>query len=296
MTNQDSEIIAWSRDGENESNPLIMYIFPKTGDNIKQKRYFAVKDYEKALFYDRGQLCGEFAGGVYTLNKESRVKGTEIIWFNTAMIPIPWGIPENAGIPTKDGFLIGLFGDLKLRISNVGTFFTDLVGGGREWNVQDLKNWIKGVLHTSLRDIFQNLTLTAILAESRERIANAMLAKITDDFLHYGLTLESFNILGFKYPPDAQPILDLPKREALEYAQVQDETRIQRAQHRQNVQERINELNTDIHSLEDGYIAGAIDNDTYESKKIALSNLLHELETELEKLQNRENPQDFEEV
>ncbi len=287
MTDKDIDIIEWSRKGDNDSNPALMHIFPKSGENLKQKKYFAVKDYEKALFYDRGQFCGEFSGGIYAINKESRIKGTEIVWFNIAMVQMPWGIPENTGIPTKDGFIVGLFGDLKLRITNISTFFTDLVGGSREWNVQDLKTWIKGVLHTSLRDIFHNQKLTEILIKSREQIANSILAKVGDEFLQYGLSLESFNILGIKPPRDALLLLEQPKKDTLDQAQALDEARKLFALQRQTVLERINKLNNDLHTLEDNYIAGSIDDETYESKKKALLNLIQEMKKNYEDLQKK---------
>jgi len=43
----DPEIIAWQREQKENLNTALMYSFPQPGDNIKNKRYFAVKDYER---------------------------------------------------------------------------------------------------------------------------------------------------------------------------------------------------------------------------------------------------------
>ena len=99
--------------------------------------------------------------------------------------------------------MIGLFGDIKLRISNVRTFYQDVVGGGNEWTLQDLKDWIKNLLQTSLRDIFKKYNVNQILREDRERVIDQVTAKVTEEFTKYGLDLVSFNVLGIKTPDDA---------------------------------------------------------------------------------------------
>ena len=196
----DPEIIAWVREDKGELGTSLLSSFPQPGDNIKNKKYFAVKDYEKVLFYNKGDLIDALWGGIYELDKKARIKGTEIVWIDTSFLTIPWGVPMKDGIPTKDGFVVGLHGDLKLRINDAKTFYNDIVAGKKEWIVQDLKDWIMTLLHTSLRDIFKNYTMKSIILEERERVINLVASKVTEEFVQYGLELESFNVIGLKTP------------------------------------------------------------------------------------------------
>ena len=97
----DPEIIAWQREQKEDLNTALMYSFPQPGDNIKNKRYFAVKDYERVLFYNKGELVGDLGGGIYEIDKKARVKGTEIVWIDISLLSIPWGIPIKNGIPSR---------------------------------------------------------------------------------------------------------------------------------------------------------------------------------------------------
>ena len=211
----DPEIIAWQRIDQEGFETSLLYSFPQPGDKIKDKKYFAVKDYERVLFYNQGRLVDVLRGGIYELDKKARIKGTEIVWIDTSLIEIPWGIPKKHGIPTKDGVTVGLFGDLKLKISDVKTFYNDIVAGKKEWIIQDLKDWIMGLLHTSLKDIFKKYNMKQIILEDRERVINLITSKITEEFLRYGLELETFNVIGMKTPEGIQEILDKDKELSL---------------------------------------------------------------------------------
>ncbi|TFF88961.1 MAG: hypothetical protein EU550_00200 [Promethearchaeota archaeon] len=270
----DPEIIAWQREAKGDLDTKLMYIFPESGDNIKEKKYFAVKDYERALFFNKGEMIGILDGGVYELEKEGRVKGTEIVWIDTSIINIPWGIPKSSGIPTRDGFLVGLYGDLKLRIIDAKTFYYDLVAGHKDWKVQDLKDWILGLLTTSLRDIFKHYGVKKIILEEREHLLNLVTAKVTEEFLLYGLQLESFNILGIKPPEEFEK-----KENAISEIQRQEIENL-RAQKR-NIQLRIKELKSKLKTLQDQLIDGKITNQEYEEKKITISQFIKESKEEL---------------
>jgi membrane protease subunit (stomatin/prohibitin family) len=203
----DPEIVAWEREELEGLHTPLMYKFPGPGDNIKQKQFFTVRDYEKALFYNKGELIGVLTGGMYELKDEGKVKGTEIVWIDTSLLNIPWKIPKDNGIPTKEGYMIGLEGDLKLRISDVKIFYNDIVAGKKIWAVQDLRDWIMSTLLTSLRDIFKDYKMRNIFLEQRDRVINLVISKITEEFAHFGLELITFNILNINTPKDIEEIL-----------------------------------------------------------------------------------------
>ena len=220
-----SDMISWKREDNGGALNEILYVYPQPGDNIKKKKYFIVKDYEKVLFYNKAELVDILSGGVYELNKKDKMKGLELVWVDTSFIKIQWGIAQTEGIPTKDGVLIGLHGDLNLRITIPKTFYNDVVAGRKVWIVEDLKNWIKSLMHTSLRDLFKNYNAKEVLLEDRERIINHITSKMTEELLRYGLELESFNILGIKAPESMNKLFGVER----ERAKIEDEREILKA-------------------------------------------------------------------
>lgn len=254
----DPEIIAWQREPKEDLKTALLYSFPKSEDNIKAKRFFAVKDYERALFYNKGELIGVLGGGIYEIDKKARIKGTEIVWIDTSLLNIPWGIPIKNGILTKDNVLIGLHGDLKLRIQNPKTFYKDIVAGKKEWTVQDIKDWIISLLHTSLRDIFKNYFVKQIILEERERVINLITAKVTEEFIRYGLELETFNIIGLKTTIEAQKIIDKDRAK------------------KKNLEDRIKELNEKKNELQNLLLNDRITQKEYYKKREQIDRFIKE--------------------
>ena len=261
----DPEIIAWQRETKEELETPLMCSYPQPEDNIKNKKYFAVKDYERALFYNKGVLIGELGGGIYELDKKVRIKGTEIVWIDTSLLNIPWGIPIKNGIPTKDDVLIGLHGDLKLSIQNTKTFYKDIVAGKKEWTIQDIKDWIMSLLHTSLRDIFKNYFVKQIILEERERVINLITAKVTEEFIRYGLELETFNIIGLKTTEEVQEIIDHDKKG------------------KKRLQDRIKELDEKKNELQNLLLNDKITQKDYDKKREQIEIFIDEAQEELKK-------------
>ena len=272
---RDPDIIAWQREDRGVLETPIMYSFPQPGDNIKNKKYFTVKDYEKAIFYNKGEMIGVLSGGLYELDKKARIKGTEIVWIDTSLTEIPWGIPQSKGIPSKDGNIIGLYGDLKLKISNVKVFYNDVVAGTKVWKIQNLKEWIIGLLHTSLRDIFKKYTAKRIILEDRERVINKVISKVTEEFLRYGLDLETFNVIGIKAPEDAERLFDDDKYR-IEYI----------AKQKKDLLNRIEDLKNELKAQQNLLLKDEITQDEFEKKKQQIQLFIDEAQEELKKIED----------
>jgi len=268
----DPEIIAWQRESKEGLETPLLYLYPQPGDNIKEKKYFAVKDYEKTLFYNKGELIGVLRGGVYELDKKARIKGTEIVWIDTSFTEIPWGIPQSEGIPTKDGYIVGLYGDLKLKISDVKVFYNDVVAGTKIWTIQNLKDWIVSLMHTSLRDIFKTYNAKSIILEDRERVINLITSKVTEEFLRYGLELETLNVIGIKAPDDAEKLFKEDKG-IIEYF----------AKQKKNLQKRIEELKNKLKEQQDLLLKDKITQQDYNNKKKQIQMFIDEVQDELKK-------------
>ena len=271
----DPEVIAWEREDKGYLETPLMHSFPQPGDNIKEKRLFVVKDYEKALFYNKGELVGILGGGKYKIEKKARMKGTEIVYIDVSLLDVPWGIPQAKGIPTKDGYIVGLYGDLKLKINDVKIFFNDVVAGTKIWTVQDLKDWIISLLITSLRDIFKNYNAKNIILEDREDIIQRVRAKIIEEFIKYGFVLETFNVIGIKTPKDVEKLFE-EEKEKKQYLTNQ----------KNNLQKRIKELRDKLNEQQNLLLDDKITQEIYEKKKRQIQSFIDEVELELRKVEN----------
>ena len=278
---RDPKVIAWQKDTRGELESPILYSFPQPGSNIKKIKYFAVRDYEKVLFYNKGTLIGDISSGIYELSKDAKIKGTQIVWVDIAKIQIPWGIPIRNGIPTKEGYEVGCHGDIEVRISNPVTFYNDVVAGKKEWIVQDLKNWIMNLLHSSLRDIFKNYNLKQIKLEDRERVINLVKSKVAEEFSGYGLQLDSFNILKINLPQNLQEVADYDADKVLTVTKTKKDDFDDLISQKQGFQDRINELNERTNKLQDDLLDGQISKEHFENKKKQTQKFISELQEKI---------------
>lgn len=269
VKDHDPSTIEWVRENKDKLENELIFRFPKQGENIKSKKYFAVKDYERALFYNQGALIDVLSGGVYELEKPARVKGTEIVWIDTSLIDIPWGIPKKHGIHTNEGRVVGLHGDMKIKISDSRIFYENVIAGKKDWTVQDLKNWNTSLILTSLRDIFKTYNLKHILLEDREKVINRITVKVTDEFQNYGIDLETFNIIDIKVPEDIEEEVN------------------QKMTQKSQIQNRLLELNQRKQQIQDQLLNGEISSEEYEKKKILLENIIKETQQELNQIKTQ---------
>ncbi len=280
----DPEVIDWEKESRGELESPLLYSFPQPRDNIKKVKYFAIRDYEKVLFYKKGAIIGNISSGIYELSKDARIKGTQIVWIDIAKIQIPWGIPLRNGIPTKEGYEVGCNGDIEVRINEPETFYNALVAGKKEWIVQDLKNWIMNLLYSSLRDIFKNYNLKQIKLEDRERVINLVKSKVSEEFSGYGLQLDSFNIIKIMLPENVQEAIDHDVDKVITVKKVKkddlNETIIQKQKH----QDRINELSARLNTLQDDLLDNKISQVDYENKKQQTQKFIDELQEKIDNI------------
>jgi len=283
----DPEIIAWNREGTNSLEDPLIYSFPEPGDNIKKKKAFAVKDYEKVLFYNKGNLIDVVEGGLYELDKKARLKGTEIVWIYNSMIEIPWGIPLRNGIPTKEDLMVGLHGDLKLSIKDAQTFHKNVIGGRNNYKVQDLKDWIMTLLLTSLRDIFKKYSVKNIILEERERVINLVKQKIVGEFSKYGIHLETFNIIGIQAEESIQKILDHQKDIMISLAESSKDSFDILMKKKSKIEERKSELEENLKQLQDDLLNDKIKKQEFDTKKSIINDFLAEEDKKLQEVNDR---------
>ncbi|MHA1797271.1 MAG: SPFH domain-containing protein [Candidatus Helarchaeota archaeon] len=289
IKDQFPSIISWERNETKNENSQLIFRFPKLKDNIKKAKFFSVKEHERAIYLKHGELIAELSGGTYELEKKSRVKGTEIIWFDTSMHNILWGIPEKNGIQSHDGFIFGMYGDLKLHIYNTNIFYKYVIGGSEEWTIKQMKDWIMSLFHVVLRDIFKDFNISEIFQESRNIIMNKVISKVCDEMNLYGLELDSFNILGFKIPENVEEILNAKRKQAFQFNKWLEDQKKRDIEDRESVQNRIRSLKNRLQALQNDLLENKITKEEYDEKNQIINGFIKEAEYELEPDESDEN-------
>jgi len=188
-------VLSWEHKNHNKKNYPIIHRFQGFRANIKEFDYFLVKDYESALVYKDGEIFDIFNSGLYTLVEN--IEQIEIIWIETKVHTLKWGIPKSKGIQTIQGKLGG-HGEIKFRISNVRIFFKSVIGSKQSFYLYDLKEWINSLLLNSLRQAFRNFKIESLHSDKIKKLTHHLRALMIEDLVSYGLSLKSFNVLGLK--------------------------------------------------------------------------------------------------
>jgi len=271
----DPDYIVWEKTYGKSTDKPIVYDFPKTNGDFKQKKYFIVKEDEKALFYRKAKLISA------ELSKKRKNIEFKIIWIDISIINIDWGIPHINGIPIKEGYKIGLHGNLKISINHVKTFYEKIIKKEHISKIGQLKTWITKIIAKSLRVFFGQYSVKNIPIVEQEKIIKQVKKKISRDFKKVGLILNNFNILGMKLPESTNQVVKSQKTKEKVLFNIDEKILKDLLEEKQNLLERIKELKHKIKNLQDLLLEDKINKQNYEKKKDQIEEFIHEVENEL---------------
>ncbi|TFF85321.1 MAG: hypothetical protein EU551_04295 [Promethearchaeota archaeon] len=177
--------------------------------------YFAVKDYEEAIFLHKGEIVDVLKGGVYEIEGDARIEGTEIIWVDSREINLPFGIAKNKNLlRTADGFNIGAYCNLALEIYDTRQFINKL-SGPKIYSGQNLQDALRAILEKSLSDIIQSYNLIELANISQNKLASEVIVGINDLLMERGIKVSSFGPVSFLMPEEARPVIDITKKDVI---------------------------------------------------------------------------------
>ena len=274
---QRSENLADSKRG------LVHRIPNKIYSDMRKIKSFGVRDYERCLFYNSGVLQAVLEGGIYEVEKEARNSTSEIIWVDTGIIELSWGIPHFQGIMTSEMVKIGMNGSLKIRVSEPSAFITRVVAYQKHFTDESAKNFIiKSIFITSLRDVVKNYTLTSFLRANREDIKALTRTKLSQEFQIYGLELIAIDIIGYAFPPEIQDEVDTILGESRA-----DLTNLRSEKER--VESSIIKSKIQLEELEEQYTDGKIQKDDFDTREKRFQNIISRRQSELKEVQTKIN-------
>lgn len=123
-----------------------------------------------------------------------------------------------------------------------------------------------------------------IILEDRERVINLVAAKVTKEFIRYGLELETFNILGLTTTEDAQELLDKEKDKTKAITKAYKSELENQVLQKTELQNRIKELNEKKNDLQNLLLNDKITQKEYENKKEQIKIFMKEVQEDLKKI------------
>ena len=285
LTKDDVEVVIWERmnDQDNLERDLV-YRIPNSEIEMSQVKKVGVRDFERAIYFQSGKNLRMLEGGIFELEKEHRNNVTSIVWVDTGVVSLKFGIAHGlANIFTKDDFRLGMFGEIKIKIQDPQAFINKVVAFQQNFTTESIKKFIDSLLTTALREVVNNLTLYEFIREARRSDTKGDFETIISrEFRTYGLELIALSIINTVVPEEQQQayhdILDQIKEKA-------EKTR----QDIEKLKESIETLESQLMKLEDDWVQGKIDNDTYKDKSTKVKYILEERTIRLEHLQVEHN-------
>lgn len=187
-----------------------------------------VHESQEAIFFKNGQALDMFTSGRYTLHTQnipilSKLVNLpmggdspfhcEVYFINkTEQMAIRWGTDSRVQYvePTyKFPLSIGASGEMSLSVADARQLLIRLVGTEQQLDRMSLVGYFRAVLMTKVKTyIAQTMRQSAInifeIDEQLERFSDDIRAKLVDDFLEYGINLNTFYVTTV-VKPDGDP-------------------------------------------------------------------------------------------
>ena len=274
-------LIVWERSDSTENRSLVYRIPNNKIPDMRKVEKFGVRDYERALVFNSGQLTSILEGGVYEIEKAHRNTATEIVFVDNGIFDFSWGIPFfQSMIMTSEMIKVGMNGSLKLKVVDYSAFIQKVVAYKKDFTDEVVKEFITSLLVTSLRDIVKKYTLKNLVQSNREDIKALSVTKVSQEFKLYGLELISNDILGFAFDPEVQLQVDQILQETLgDVSKLREE--------KDRLSESINSMKKQLEKLEDDYASGSIEDEEFEKRESRIKKILQSREEELTKIQSK---------
>ncbi len=222
------DIVEWI----DATNDTIVHRFERYQNEIKNNAKLVVREGQKAVFVNEGQLADVFKPGTHTLNTKNlpiltTLKGwkygfdspfkAEVYFVNTRLFTDEkWGTKNPVMLSDERFGLteIRAFGTYSFRISDAGKFVVDVVGTDGNFTNYEVNEHLKSLIVTRFTDTVgeANLPLELYAANTSE-LSETCQEVMKPEFERVGIELEKFYIENVSMPEEL-------KKEIFEYSRL----------------------------------------------------------------------------
>jgi membrane protease subunit (stomatin/prohibitin family) len=217
------DIVEWT----DNSRDTLVYRFQRYENQIKYGAKLTVREGQVAVFVNEGTIADVFQPGMYTLQTEnmpilSTLRGwkygfnspfqAEVYFIATRIFTdAKWGTKNPIMLRDPEFGMVRLraFGNFSYRVSDPATLIKNIVGTDGHFTVDELGDQLRDMLVARFASALGEAKIAALdLAAHQDEVGKALVAKLTADFVPFGLQVVTLAVENISLPPEVEAAMD----------------------------------------------------------------------------------------
>jgi membrane protease subunit (stomatin/prohibitin family) len=217
------DVIQWTDD----SQDTMVYRFERYGNEIKFGAMLTVREGQRAVLVNEGEVADVFTPGMYELRTanlpilstlqnwqrgfESPFKA-EVYFFNAKLFTdLKWGTknPVIVRDPEFGPVRLRAFGTYVVRIADPTVFLREIVGTDGRFTTDELTDQLRNVIVARFGSVIGGSGIPVLdLAANYDQLGKFVTGRIAPEFANYGLELNQLLVENVSLPPEVEQALD----------------------------------------------------------------------------------------
>jgi len=217
------DIIEWT----DSSADTIVYRFARHDNEIKMGARLTVREAQKAIFVNKGQIADVFEPGMYTLETDnlpilSTLMGwkhgfhspfkAEVYFVNMRRFTdLKWGTKHPITLRDAEFGPVRLraFGTYVMRVSDPQVLLREIVGTDGHFTTGEITDQLRNLIVSRFADVLAESKIPVLdLAANYEELGQFVTERIKQEFTNYGLELTTMLVENISLPPTVEEALD----------------------------------------------------------------------------------------
>ncbi len=190
--------LAWDHD----RRPGLVWRVPdpeiKSASIFSRVQGVLVREFEQAVVLHNGTVYAHLAPGVYDIRKLPVKDVVEVIWVSTQATQHRWGVGR---VINREDISIGAHGFVFLQIADARKFVLGVIAGGRKFTLQNLEDWVFGVVAGIMRTQIAASTIRDLM-QAQEEFARACSNRLAQAFGEWGIQFKNLVVNQFDVPQE----------------------------------------------------------------------------------------------
>lgn len=223
FSNLTLKIVEWT----DPSKDTMVYKYPMDGRKIFFGSKLTVRESQVAVFLNKGEIADVFGPGVYTLKSSnlpilSNLLGLpygfkspflcDIFFINTKQFTNQkWGTTNPITMRDNDFGTIRIrgYGSYSFKVNNAEIFLRELFGTNSSFVTEDIANYIKSILISTISDTIAESKIGALdLASNLLEFTKTAKENLREQFENLGLKLSNLVIENISFPEAVEKAID----------------------------------------------------------------------------------------
>jgi len=217
------DVVEWL----DQSSNTMVYRFERYGNEIKYGAKLTVRESQVAILVNEGKAADFFEPGMYELQTNNMPIMTtlenwphgfqspfkaEVYFFNMRrFVDLKWGTKNPIMLRDVEFGAVRLraFGSYCVRINDPLTFIKDIVGTNGHFSTEDISDQLRNLILSRFASILGESKIPVLdLAGNYDDLSEYITAKISPEFIAYGLEITKLLVENISLPPAVEEALD----------------------------------------------------------------------------------------